>query len=64
MIAAEDAGALVMLGEKRSQFDPLSLETRAALQQATAVVIDDVRKRFGDELVNDVLAAAGNGNAL
>jgi hypothetical protein len=46
MTAAEDADALVKLKEKGLQFDPLPPETRAALHQATAVVVDDARKRL------------------
>jgi TRAP-type transport system periplasmic protein len=63
MAAAEDAGALVTLKEKGLQFDPLPPETRAALHQATAVVVDDARKRFGDEVVDSILVSAGTGKA-
>ncbi len=61
MTAAEDAGALVKLKEKGLQFDPLPLKTRAALHRATAVVVEDAKKRFGDEVVNSILASAGTG---
>jgi TRAP-type transport system periplasmic protein len=63
MAAARDAEALTTLKEKGLQFDPLPPETRMALRRATAVVIDDVRKRLGDKLVDSVLAAAGRGAA-
>jgi tripartite ATP-independent transporter DctP family solute receptor len=61
MVAAEDAAALVKLQEKGLQFDPLMPGARAALKQATAVVVEDARKRFGDDLVNSILASAGAG---
>jgi TRAP-type transport system periplasmic protein len=62
MAAARDAGAFVKIREKGLQFDPLPPETRAALRQATAVVVEDARKRFGNEYVDSILAAAGRGN--
>jgi len=61
MAAAEDAGALVKLKEKGLQFDTLPPKNRAALRRSTAVVVDDARKRFGDEVVNSILASAGTG---
>jgi TRAP-type transport system periplasmic protein len=61
MAAAEDAGALMKLKEKGIQFDPLPPETRVALRRATAVVIDDARKRFGNEVVASILASTGAG---
>jgi TRAP-type transport system periplasmic protein len=57
MAAAKEAGSLAILKEKGVQFDPLPPETRAAMRQATAIVIDDARKRFGAKLVDSVLAA-------
>jgi TRAP-type transport system periplasmic protein len=58
MAAAKEAGSLAVLKEKGVQFDPLPPETRTALRQATAVVIEDARKRFGTKLVDSVLAAS------
>ena len=58
MTAAEDAAALVKLKEIGLQYDPLPPGTRAALRQATVVVIGDARKRFGDEVVDSILASA------
>jgi TRAP-type transport system periplasmic protein len=57
MVDADDAEALVKLKEKGVQFDPLPPETRAALRRATAVVVEDTRKRVGDELIDRILAA-------
>ena len=59
--AARDAEAFEKLKEKGMQFDSLPPETRAALRQATAVVVDDVRKRLGNKLVDEVLAATRGG---
>jgi TRAP-type transport system periplasmic protein len=59
MAAADDAGALAKLRELGLQFDPLPPDTRAALRKATAVVVEDARKRYGDDLVNSILEAAG-----
>jgi len=67
MAAAVDADALLKLKEKGLQFDPLPPETRAALHQATAVVVDDAKKRYGDKVVDSILATrtlrAGRGNS-
>jgi tripartite ATP-independent transporter DctP family solute receptor len=49
--------ALQRLKENGMQFDRLSPATRTALRQATAPVIDDVRKWAGAEVVNQVLTA-------
>jgi TRAP-type transport system periplasmic protein len=57
MTEAEDADSLVKLKEMGMQFDPLSPETRAALHQATAVVLEDARKQVGAELIDRILAA-------
>lgn len=57
MVDAEEAEALVKLKEKGVQFDPLSPETRAALRRATSAVVEDARKRMGDEIIHNVLAA-------
>jgi hypothetical protein len=48
--------------ENGLQLDPLPPKTRAALREATAVVVKDPRRRFGDEYVDSILAAAGGGN--
>jgi tripartite ATP-independent transporter DctP family solute receptor len=61
MRSVREADALVNLTENGMQFDPLPPETRGALRQATAVVVDDARKRLGDKLVDSVLAAAKSG---
>jgi hypothetical protein len=54
---------LLKLKEKGVQFDPLPPETRAALRQATHVVIEDARKRVGGELIDSMLAAGKSGPA-
>jgi TRAP-type transport system periplasmic protein len=58
MVDAEEADALVKLREKGLQFDPLPPETRAALRRATSVVVENARKRFGDKLVDSILAVS------
>jgi TRAP-type transport system periplasmic protein len=63
MMAAEDADALVKLKEKGVQFDPLQPETRAALRRATHVVVEDARKRIGDEIIDSILAVGKPGPA-
>jgi TRAP-type transport system periplasmic protein len=63
MVDADDAEALVKLREKGVQFDPLPPETRAALRRATSVVVEDTRKRVGDELMDSILAATRSGPA-
>jgi tripartite ATP-independent transporter DctP family solute receptor len=60
-VDAEDADALMKLKKKGVQFDPLPPETRAALRHATAVVVEDARKRVGDEIINNILAASNPG---
>jgi TRAP-type transport system periplasmic protein len=57
MRTEDEVTALAQLQEKGMQFDPLPPETRAALRRATAVVIDDVRKWVGADIVKSVLAA-------
>jgi tripartite ATP-independent transporter DctP family solute receptor len=57
MTTEDEVAALARLQEKGVQFDPLPSETRAALRRSTAVVIDDVRKWVGADVVNNVLAA-------
>jgi tripartite ATP-independent transporter DctP family solute receptor len=61
--AARDLGALATLQEKGLQFDPLPPETRVALRRATAVVIEDAKRRLGDKIVNGILAVAAPGAA-
>jgi tripartite ATP-independent transporter DctP family solute receptor len=56
MAAEGEAAALNDLIAKGMQFDPLPAATRAALRKATAGVIDSVRKRVGNDLVNEVVA--------
>jgi tripartite ATP-independent transporter DctP family solute receptor len=63
MVDAEEADSLVKLKEKGVQFDPLPRETRAALRRATAVVVKDARKRIGDEIIDNILAASKPGPA-
>ena len=59
-LAAEaDAEALKDLQAKGMQYDPLPPETLAALRKATSGVVDEVKKRAGADLVDQVLAAAG-----
>jgi TRAP-type C4-dicarboxylate transport system substrate-binding protein len=53
----QEAAALVRLRELGVQFDPLPPEARVALRQATAGVVDDVRKWVGADVVNKVLKA-------
>lgn len=59
MAASEDAEALAKLQGRGLQFDPLPPETRTALRKATAVVIGNARKRFGDEIIDSILTASG-----
>ena len=56
--AEEDAAALAELKAKGMEHDPLPPETRKALRQATAGVVQDVKKRIGAELVERVVAEA------
>jgi TRAP-type transport system periplasmic protein len=51
--------ALGRLQDSGMQFDPLSTATRAALRQATAGVVEDVKKWIGADIVNKVLTANG-----
>jgi tripartite ATP-independent transporter DctP family solute receptor len=57
MTMEDEMTALARLQEKGVQFDPLPPETRAALRRATSIVIDDVRKWVGADIVNSMLAA-------
>jgi TRAP-type C4-dicarboxylate transport system substrate-binding protein len=56
MLAEFEATALARMQENGMQFDPLPPETRAALRQATASVVEDAKKWVGADLVNKVLA--------
>jgi hypothetical protein len=49
---------LARLQENGVQFDPLPSETRTALRHAAAIVIDDVMKWVGADIVNSVLATS------
>jgi TRAP-type C4-dicarboxylate transport system substrate-binding protein len=57
MTTEDEVTALARLQEKGVQFDPLPPETRAALRRATAIVVDDVKKWVGADIVKGVLAA-------
>lgn len=52
----DDTASRDELVKRGMQFDPISDEFRAKLQSTTAHIIDDVRKKVGDELVDSVLA--------
>ena len=52
----EDAESLKFLVDSGMQFDPISPEVRAVLREKTKAVIDQVKAKVGDELVNAVLA--------
>jgi tripartite ATP-independent transporter DctP family solute receptor len=58
MAAESDVAALAELKSRGMQFDTISAETRAQLRKASAGVIEDVRKRVGSDLVDQMLAAA------
>lgn len=51
----DDTASKDALIKRGMQFDPISDEFRAQLQQATSQIIDDVRKKVGDDLVDTVL---------
>lgn len=53
-----DAAALDELQEQGMTFTPLSDELREELREVTAGVVDDVRGRVGDELIDLVLEVA------
>ena len=57
---AADAEAVVFedLKAKGMQYEPLSPATAAELRKATAGIVDDVKKRAGADLVNQVIAEA------
>ncbi len=52
----DDTASKDELIKRGMQFDPISDTFRAELQSKTAHIIDDVRKKVGDELVDSVLA--------
>lgn len=54
-----EAEALADLKAQGMQFDPISAETRAALLKASSGVIDEVKKRIGADIVDQMMAAAG-----
>jgi tripartite ATP-independent transporter DctP family solute receptor len=54
--AQAEVTALNNLIANGMQFDPIPTATRAALRKSTAGVIDGVRRRVGDALVNQVIA--------
>jgi tripartite ATP-independent transporter DctP family solute receptor len=54
-----EAEALADLKAQGMQFDSISAETRAALLKASSGVIDEVKKRIGAEIVDQMMAAAG-----
>jgi TRAP-type C4-dicarboxylate transport system substrate-binding protein len=58
LAAESDLAALAELKTRGMQFDTISADTRAQLRKASAGVIEDVRKRVGNELVDQMLAAA------
>jgi tripartite ATP-independent transporter DctP family solute receptor len=58
--ADEDIAARATLIERGMQFDPLSPEVRADLQERTAGVVDELRAKIGGEIIDVVLAEAGS----
>jgi TRAP-type C4-dicarboxylate transport system substrate-binding protein len=57
MAAEDERTALARLKDQGVQFDPLPPDTRLALRQAMAGVVDGVRKSIGAGIVDDVLPA-------
>jgi tripartite ATP-independent transporter DctP family solute receptor len=57
--AAEDEAAKAALIERGMQFDHIPDETRTELREATKDIVDQVRERAGDEVVDAVLSEAG-----
>ncbi len=53
--AKADIDALATLQARGMQYDPLPDSERAAMQAATAGVVDEIRKRVGAQLVDQVL---------
>lgn len=58
LAAAADEAALLRLQELGMIFTPIPDETRTALQEASAGVIDSLRARVGDDLIDTVLRIA------
>lgn len=54
--AKGDADALAELQKKGMQFDAMPASEREAMRKATAGVVDDIKKRVGAPLVDQVLA--------
>lgn len=56
--AQEDRVALEDLRKRGMQFDPVSDEFRAEMRKATAGIVDSVRKKAGNDLVDTAIASA------
>jgi TRAP-type C4-dicarboxylate transport system substrate-binding protein len=56
MAAADEADSLAKLKEIGMKFESLPPATRTALRKATAMVIEDARKNFGNEVLDSILA--------
>jgi tripartite ATP-independent transporter DctP family solute receptor len=54
--AKADVAALAELQKKGMQYDALPASEREAMRKATAGVVDEIRKRVGSQLVDQVLA--------
>ena len=54
--AKGDADALAELQKKGMQYDAMPASEREAMRKATAGVVDDIKKRVGAPLVDQVLA--------
>lgn len=54
--AKADVAALAELQKKGMQYDAIPASEREAMRRATAGVVDDIKKRVGAELVDQVLA--------
>ena len=54
--AKSDAEALAELQKKGMQYDAMPPAEREAMKKATAVVVEDIKKRVGAQLVDSVLA--------
>jgi tripartite ATP-independent transporter DctP family solute receptor len=59
MAAQAEVAALAELKAKGMQYQSLGAEARATLRKASAGVIEDVKKRVGADLVDNVMAEAG-----
>ncbi|HMN64699.1 MAG TPA: TRAP transporter substrate-binding protein [Burkholderiaceae bacterium] len=58
--AQEDLAALEDLRKRGMQFDPVSPAFRDEMRKATAGIVDSVRKKAGNELVDAALASAAH----